>query len=1420
MALASWFNEARLATTGNISLSGLSAIDGVTPVANDRVLVKDQTTGSQNGIYVAASGAWSRAADFPTGTATATPESVVRVSEGTVNAHTQWYLTNTGSVNVGTTSLTFARVNAVTSSTTIANLQSLAGAFTAGDLAEVASYATLGDGGGGTFYFEGTLPGSATITNATASTFNISGVSTNPAGTPITITTSAAHGYSNGQSVLVQGVTGNTAANGVWLIAGVTSTTFQLVGSTGNGATSSSGGTVSSVTVTTSAAHGLPTFGSVMISRVTGSGGFAINGLWTSIGTPTTTTFTLPISMSGSYTSGGVVGDGARTIPSSALAARWVRRERLGMFNIEWFGAKGDNTTDNLAAFNATLAAAKVGVGVGSTILVPAGDFYVSDNIYIDQQMRITGTDGVGGDGSAGQSHIRFAAGKGFRIRAGGNSADGGNAFYTEMDHLFIEGATLTIGSPTGYGAGTVKGMWKPNTAYSVGDIVVVPNDNRFVFRCTVAGTSGSVRPMHDSDFDSVGGPNTGMGLNALPFQDGVGTLIWQPDTYSGITTWCNIVVHDVTITNFTNAAIYFYGSLVPGTLDYNSSTAGSMVTNFTVGSCGCGIIIKGQDASLIQVQGLLMLACGLAPLWQFGSGTGTISQSGSTTTLTVGGGNGFLAGCVGQPIQIRNATSAVNNGIFTIASVISPTQITYSNPIGVTDGPAATVLSSGGYGIVDQSPYGGTFNTCNLIENTGRTFYRPGGGFSRGTLIGCYAEGGQPESIWDGLSLGGELTFNPATGRNTGYEGLVDLWRRLKVGFNDLSDYPTIRLDDPVTHEFEQHLLLGALRTDGTTLAKRYLPNNDPHAGWWAWGIRGETLINRDLTGWSTKFSDFGRGFFRNFWGEVRGNGVAQPAYFIAYTPEAQTDPQLRITQGVGGHYLPGDRYEPTTNGTTPIGQVVTRAGYATPRAWVAGLGAATYDSLGLYGEPSITVHPSTPDGFVYVCTTAGQASPTTEPSWVEVTKFIDSATATAVDKGSPPSAAPVVPYRWTAGMRRKVGDWGAPKWNASHPTRGRNNHFYKVTAVSSPDADGYGLADAEDEPVWPETPGGTIPDGQLTWTEQGSDVGTYIIDNDTEWQCVGPEPIWAYYPPTAAAPVLSSLNHSQGDPLGGGASIVIIGTNLLDATQVSFGGTPATITANTATSITVTLPAKTAGTTTVSVTTLGGTSGTLPFEFWAPSTETTCTLLAERPNYNGTSGTWTARTGTSPAQAGAGKPTASNGAPVFAGSHDLVCANTASLFKQSSPSEGTVFCVLNPSVANASGGTNTEYNSDGVFCDYGRGSIGVGYSSTNGWEAFLTDGTYHHAYVALSTGTMHSGLMRWKDSTTLDAQVDGGSFVTTSIGAYSTATTPVRLGVNYSGFKHLNATMNAVATFNAKVSDAVATKCRLWAKQRHGAA
>lgn len=101
--------QCRAATVANHSLSGLTAFDSVTPVAGDRILVRAQTASAENGIYVAASGAWSRAKDMNTGGKVAAAH-IVAVQEGSLFGNTLWMLVANEPISLGTTLLPYARV--------------------------------------------------------------------------------------------------------------------------------------------------------------------------------------------------------------------------------------------------------------------------------------------------------------------------------------------------------------------------------------------------------------------------------------------------------------------------------------------------------------------------------------------------------------------------------------------------------------------------------------------------------------------------------------------------------------------------------------------------------------------------------------------------------------------------------------------------------------------------------------------------------------------------------------------------------------------------------------------------------------------------------------------------------------------------------------------------------------------------------------------------------------------------------------------------------------------------------------------------------------------------------------------------------------------------------------------------------------
>lgn len=94
----------RVATTADITLSGLQTIDGVTVVADDRVLVKDQVTGSENGVWVVDTGAWARAPDFD-GANDVVAGTIVPVYSGAGTYAT--YALVTDNVTIGTTAMTF-----------------------------------------------------------------------------------------------------------------------------------------------------------------------------------------------------------------------------------------------------------------------------------------------------------------------------------------------------------------------------------------------------------------------------------------------------------------------------------------------------------------------------------------------------------------------------------------------------------------------------------------------------------------------------------------------------------------------------------------------------------------------------------------------------------------------------------------------------------------------------------------------------------------------------------------------------------------------------------------------------------------------------------------------------------------------------------------------------------------------------------------------------------------------------------------------------------------------------------------------------------------------------------------------------------------------------------------------------------------
>ena len=101
-------DSVKVATTANITLSGTQTIDGVAVSADERVLVKDQSTASQNGLYLCKASAWARTTDLAAGADAA--GAFAFVEQGTVNADNAFVCSSDkGSAVVGTNNLTFVQ---------------------------------------------------------------------------------------------------------------------------------------------------------------------------------------------------------------------------------------------------------------------------------------------------------------------------------------------------------------------------------------------------------------------------------------------------------------------------------------------------------------------------------------------------------------------------------------------------------------------------------------------------------------------------------------------------------------------------------------------------------------------------------------------------------------------------------------------------------------------------------------------------------------------------------------------------------------------------------------------------------------------------------------------------------------------------------------------------------------------------------------------------------------------------------------------------------------------------------------------------------------------------------------------------------------------------------------------------------------
>ena len=391
----SWKQPVITATSANITRSGLQTINGVTLVAGDRVLVKDQTTASENGIYVASATAWTYAVGADDWAEYV--GAIVFVSSGSLNG-TAWYCTAQPGGTLGVTAMNWSNF-------------SVASSYTAGTgLTLVGTQFSITNTG-----VSAATYGSASSVPVIA--FNAQGQATSVTNTNIAINGNQITSGTIGSSYLSGSYTGIT---GLGTLTDLT-VTNAIVGSiTGNAATATTATTAGSATTATTAtnlaggangnvpyqtASGATTF------LATGSNGQVLtlaSGV-PSWATPTTGTVTSVtgtgtvsgISLSGTVTSTGNLTLGG-TLDLSAPPAIGGTTPNSGAFTT--LSASTSVTTPIVQATNSGGLALRNSVGT-TQISMGAGG---GDNVSINVATNINGANAQIDISPTGTGHVHI----------------------------------------------------------------------------------------------------------------------------------------------------------------------------------------------------------------------------------------------------------------------------------------------------------------------------------------------------------------------------------------------------------------------------------------------------------------------------------------------------------------------------------------------------------------------------------------------------------------------------------------------------------------------------------------------------------------------------------------------------------------------------------------------------------------------------------------------------------------------------------------------------------------------------------------------------------------------------------------------------------------------------------------------------
>jgi hypothetical protein len=751
---------AQVATTTNITLSGLQTIDGYTTLSGDRVLVKNQGTQANNGIYIASASGWTRSTDADT---YAELVSAFLFVENGGQSGSAWVSTIPQNGTLGTTAITFSQF-------------SNSSVYTAGTGLTLSGYqfSITPVGTAGTYGSASSVPVFVTNASGQVSSVTNTSISIAPSQINATIPNSGLTNSSitiNGSSISLGGSATITAVNPNALTIGTGLSGTSYNGSTAvtianTGVLSFSGGTTGFTPNTTST--GAITLGGTLNASNGGTGATTLTGYVYGNGTGAmTASTTIPTSaLSGNFvstfqtslsgltpstsTTGAVtlagtlgVSSGGTGVTSSSGANSVVLRDSNA--NITWnneapnltnIASSGGTTTLTIASsyYQHVTGSSNQTIKLPDLTTIPLGMAYIIDN---DSTGTVTVTDSAGStvySGPSGSAGYIYSYGNGSATGNWGgyllppaNSSTGFVSWGTNT--LSMAGQNITNSVWNGSLIGLAYGGTNANLTASAGAIAY---STASALALSAVGTTGQFLQSNGTSAPTWATPVSYASVTDDTTTNGTRYPLFANQTSGSISTeytsstkyQYNPSTGTLTATVFSGAGTGLTGTASSLSIGGNSatSTLATSATNLAGGANGSLPYQTGSGATTFlaaSTNGYILTLAGGVPTWATAPVSGitiTDNTSSSSTyypTLTTA----TTGTITGETTSSTKLSFVPNTGILTATGFAG----TFNGSIG------ATTRSSGDFTTLSANTVTSTtpvlsFNASNTIASFGST--------------------------------------------------------------------------------------------------------------------------------------------------------------------------------------------------------------------------------------------------------------------------------------------------------------------------------------------------------------------------------------------------------------------------------------------------------------------------------------------------------------------------------------------------------------------------------------------------------------------------------------------------------------------------------------------------------------------------